>query len=177
MQAVDQDWLDQVSPWLTGGQKFAAMTVLPDRITGDKAVFRADTAPLVKLLRAEGADIGFLPTPDQTFQSEYDATAAIFLALLLNVVSNAAWDAFKLLVRTIRGRTLETGEPYREPEITMSVGITKEPDGSSVLWQKVSGPAGQVLDLAESIVQDYLSSGPRVNADEATPEAEPDSLP
>lgn len=59
----------------------------------------------------------------------------------------------------------------------MSLGIARDPGGSSVLWQKVSGPAGQVLDLAESIVQDYLSSGPGADTDGPSRGAEPGTLP
>jgi hypothetical protein len=148
-----------MSPWLPS-ENPTALTVLPDRIVDGKAVFSADIAPLVKQIRSQGFEAQFLPTPTQTFRSEYGADSLIALAFLLNVASNAAWDSFKLLLHMISIRVRAARESGTEPQLTLSQGIFRYPDGSSYLWQKFSGSPEQVIDLAESAVREYMSANP-----------------
>ena len=44
-----------------------------------------------------------------------------------------------------------------ESQCKMSLGLVKYPDGSSFMWQEISGPAEKVLDFAESITHDYIA--------------------
>jgi len=148
-----------MSPWLHG-ENPPALTVLPDRIVDGKAVFSADIAPLVKQIRSRGLEAQFLPTPSQTFQSEYSADALIALSFLLNVASSAAWDSLKLLFHMIRLRVREVRDTGTEPQLILTQGVFTYPDGSSYLWQKFSGPSERVIDLAESAVRDYISAHP-----------------
>jgi hypothetical protein len=154
---VNQSWLYEMTPWLPADSP-PAITLLPDRIADGKAVYNADTAPLVKQIRSQGLDAQFLPTPDQTFKSEYSAEAVIVLSLLLNIASNAAWDSFKFLLHMIRLRAQRLRQAGEEPQLTLSQGIFRYPNGSSYLWQRFSGSAEQVLDLAESAVREYMSA-------------------
>jgi hypothetical protein len=146
--------------------------VLPDRIVNGKSVFSADVAPLVKQIRSQGFDAQLLPTPSQTFKSEYGADSLIVLSFVLNVASNAAWDSFKLLLHLIRLRVKGIRETGAEPQLTLSQGIFRYPDGSSYLWQKFSGPPESVTDAAESAVRDYMSANPgsELREVESTPE-------
>jgi hypothetical protein len=153
---VDRQWLDQVSPWLDRGD-LAVITVLPRRIANGKAIYGDDVGPLVKWLRSEGFDVRFLDTPDQTFESQYGAVSDILLAVLVNIGSNAAWDSFKFLLRKIRYRVRDMKNAGIEPQCKVSLGLVKYPDGSSFLWQEISGPAEEVLDFAESITRDYIA--------------------
>jgi hypothetical protein len=154
---------------------------LPDRIAGGKAVYSADTAPLVKQIRSEGFDAQFLPTPDQTFKSEYGAESVIFLAFLLNIASSAAWDSFKFLLHMIRLRVQGLRQAGVEPQLTLSQGIFRYPDGSSYFWQRFSGSAEQVLDLAESAMREYISANEGIGPSELNQESErhqpPESAP
>ncbi len=155
---VDESWLDEMKPWLPADSP-SAITLLPDRIADGKAVYSADTAPLVKQITSQGLDAQFLSTPDQTFKSEYGAAeSVIFLSFLLNIASNAAWDSFKFLLHIIRLRVQGLRQAGVEPQLTLSQGIFRYPDGSSYLWQRFSGSAEQVLDLAESTVREYMSA-------------------
>ena len=153
---VDRQWLDQVSPWLNVGD-LSAITVLPRRIANGKAIYDDDVGPLVKWLRSEGFDAKFLDTPDQTFESHYGAVSDILLAVLVNIGSNAAWDSFKSLLYKVRYRVRDTKSAGIEPKCKMSLGLVKYSDGSSLMWQDISGPAEEVLDFAESITRDYIA--------------------
>jgi hypothetical protein len=153
---VDGQWLDQVSPWLEVGDS-SAITLLPRRITNGKAIYRDDVGPLMKWLRSEGFDARFLDTPDQTFESHYGAISDILLAVLVNMGSNAAWDGFKFLLHKIRHRARDMKSAGIEPQCKISLGLVKYPDGSSLMWQDISGPAEEVLDFAESIARDYIA--------------------
>ena len=64
--AVDQDWLDGMSPWLNREDP-PALTILPVRIVGEKAIFSADIAPLAKQIRSQGFDAQLLSTPLRYF--------------------------------------------------------------------------------------------------------------
>jgi hypothetical protein len=153
---VDRQWLDQVAPWLNVGDP-SALTVLPHRVANGKAIYGDDVGPLVKWLQGEGFDARFLATPDQAFESHYGAVSDITLAVLVNIGSNAAWDGFKILLRKMRYRVRDMKGADIEPQCKMSLGIVKYPDGSSFMWQNISGPAAEVLDLAESIARDYVA--------------------
>lgn len=156
VEPVDRQWLEQVSPWLKVGDS-ASITLLPRRVVNGKAIYSDDVGPLVKWLRSEGLDARFLNTPDQTFESHYDAVSVILLALLINIGSNAAWDGFKSIVHKVRHRVRDMKSASIEPQCKMSLGLVKYPDGSSLMWQEISGPAEDVLDFAESITRDYIS--------------------
>ncbi len=169
---VDQFWLDETSPWL-GEENPPALTVLPDRIVNGKAVFNADIAPLVKQIRSQGYDARFLATPSQTFQSEYGADSVIVLSFLLNVASNASWDSFKFLLHTIRLRVQGVRQTGAEPQVTLTQGIFRHPDGSSYLWQQFSGTPERVLELAESAVKAYVSANPGTASSVVEPKAQP----
>jgi hypothetical protein len=173
---VEQSWLDDMSPWLHAGN-LPALTVLPDRIVNGKAVFSADIAPLVKQISSQGFDAQFLPTPSQTFQSEYGADSLIVLSFVLNVASNAAWDSFKMLLHLIRLRVKGIRETGAEPHLTLSQGIFRYSDGCSYLWQKFSGSPESVIDAAESAVRDYMSAHPgsEHREVESTPETDQSS--
>jgi hypothetical protein len=153
---VDRQWLDQVSPWLSGGDP-SAITLLPRRITNGKAVYGDDVGPMVKWLRSEGFDARFLDTPSHTFESHYGAASNILLSILVNVGSSAAWDGFKCLLGKIRHRAHDMESADIEPHCKMSLGLVKYPDGSSLMWQEISGPAEEVLDFAASITRDYIA--------------------
>ena len=153
---VDREWLDQLSPWLNGGDP-SAITVLPRRITNGKAIYGDDVGPLVKWLRSEGFNVAFLETPDQTFESKYDAISTILLSVLVNIGSSAAWDGFKSLLDKIRHRARDMKSTGIDPQCQMYLGLVKYPDGSSFMWQEISGPAEEVLNFAKSITQDYIA--------------------
>jgi hypothetical protein len=155
--AVDQNWLDSMSPWLHVEDP-PALTILPERIVGDKAVFSADIAPLAKKISSQGFDAQLLSTPAQTFRSEYGADAAIELSILLNVAGSAAWDSVKFLYHVIKLRVQGAKEIGAEPQLTLTQGIFRYPDGSSFLWQRFSGESESVINLAESAVRDYMSA-------------------
>jgi hypothetical protein len=167
---VDQDWLDGMSPWLNREDP-PALTILPERITGEKAVFSADIAPLAKQVRSQGFDAQLLSTPDQTFRSEYGADTAIALSILLNVTGSAAWDTLKFLYYVIRLRAQGVRETGEEPQLTLNQGVFKYPDGSSFLWQKFSGAPESVIDAAESAVREYMSAT-AVSQDQAVESSE-----
>jgi hypothetical protein len=157
--SVNQAWLDEVSPWLPR-ENPPAVTVLPDRVVDGKAIFGADIAPLVKQIRSQGFEAQFLPTPAQTFRSEYGADSLIALSFLLNVASNAAWDSFKLMLHIIQLRIQGARESGAEPKLTLTQGIFRYPDGSSYLWQKFSGSPEHVIELAGSTAREYMSANP-----------------
>jgi hypothetical protein len=148
-----------MSPWLHGEDP-PALTILPERIVGGKAVFSADITPLAKQIRSQGFDAQLLYTPAQTFRSEYGADSAIVLSILLNVAGSAAWDSVKFLFHVIKLRVQGARETGAEPQLTLTQGIFRYPDGSSYLWQRFSGPPESVIDLAESAVRDYMSATP-----------------
>jgi hypothetical protein len=155
---VDQDWLDGVSPWLPG-ENTPTLTILPERIVGGKAVFSEDIAPLAKQIRSQGFDAQLLPTPAQTFRSEYGAAdTAIELSIVLNVAGSAAWDSVKFLYHLIKLRVQGAREAGADPQVTLTQGIFRYPDGSSFLWQKFSGESDNVIELAQSAVRDYMSA-------------------
>jgi hypothetical protein len=167
---VDRQWLDQMSPWLNMGDP-SAITVLPRRIVNGKAIYGDDVGPLVKWLRSEGFDAQFLNTPDQTFESHYGAVSDIVLAVLVNIGSSAAWDGFKSLLSKIRNRARDTKSASIEPQCKVFLGLVKYPDGSSLMWQEISGPAEEALDFAESITRDYIAGntgGPNAKIEENT---------
>jgi hypothetical protein len=153
---VDREWLDQLSPWLNGGDPFA-IKVLPRRITNGKAIYGDDVGPLVKWLRSEGFNVAFLDTPDQTFESQYDAVSNILLSVLVNIGSNGAWDGFKSLLDKIWHRARDMKSSGIDPQCKMYLGLVKYPDGSSLMWQEISGPAEEVLNFAKSITRDYIA--------------------
>ena len=153
---VDPNWLASMYPWLQGEDP-PALTILPDRMLGEKAVFSADIAPLAKHIRSQGFDAQLLRTPAQTFRSEYGADSAIELSILLNVAGSAAWDSFKYLLHVVKIRVGGAKETGAEPLLSLTQGIHRYPDGPSYLWQTFSGPATDVIDLAESTVREYMS--------------------
>lgn len=154
---VDQDWLDSMSPWIHREDP-PALTILPARIVGEKAIFSADIAPLAKQIRSQGFDAQLLSTPAQTFQREYGADWAIELSILLNVAGGAGWDGIKYLYHLIKLQGEGAREVGEEPQLTLNQGIYRHPDGSSFLWQRFSGAPEMVIARAESAVRDYLSA-------------------
>lgn len=156
MAAVDQQWLSQVSPWLSA-EDVPAITILPRRIQDGKAIYGDDLVLLVKQLRFDGIDAKFLETPDQAFESQYSAVSIITLNILLNIASNACWDGFKLLLGRIRSKALDAQRAGVESKCKMSMGLVKYPDGSSFTWQEISGPTEDVLKIAESLARDYIT--------------------
>jgi hypothetical protein len=155
--AVDQGWLDELSPWLHG-ENPSALTILPERIVEGKAVFNADIAPLAKQIRSQGYDAQLLSTPSQTFRSEYGADSLIVVSILLNVAGSATWDSFKFLLHVIKVRVRGIRDSGAEPRLTLAQGIFRYPDGSSYLWQKFSGAPEHVVNLAESALRDYMTA-------------------
>jgi hypothetical protein len=154
---VDQDWLDGISPWLNREDP-PALTILPERVTGEKAIFSADIAPLAKQVRSQGFDAQLLSTPAQTFRSEYGADTAVELSIALNVMGSAAWDTIKFMYYMIKLRAQGVRETGEKPQLTLNQGVFKYPDGSSFLWQKFSGAPESVIDAAESAVREYMSA-------------------
>jgi hypothetical protein len=154
--AVDQQWLSQVSPWLSAGD-VPAITILPRRIKDGKAIYSDDLVLLVKQLRIDGIDAKFLETPDQAFESQYSAVSIITLNILLNIASSVCWDGFKLLLGKMRSKALDTQRAGGESQCKMSIGLVKHPDGSSFTWQEISGPTVDVLKVAESLARDYIA--------------------
>lgn len=168
--AVDQDWLNGMSPWLNREDP-PALTILPMRIVGEKAIFSADIAPLAKQIRSQGFDAQLLSTPAQAFRSEYGADWAIELSILLNLAGSAAWDAVKFLYHLIKLQAEGAREIGEEPKLTLTQGIYRHPDGSSFLWQTFYGAPDRVIDRAESAVRDYLSAT-RVSEDQEVESSE-----
>lgn len=165
---VDQQWLDQVSPWLNAGD-LPAITVLPRRIMKGKAVYGDDIGPLVKGLRSEGFDAAFLNTPDQAFDSRYSTVSDILISFVINIGSTGAWEASKFLLNKIRHQARDMKSSRIDPQCKMTLGLVKYPVGSSVMWQEISGPAEDVLDFAASIARNYI--GENTDSDSAENEA------
>lgn len=156
---VDQQWLDEVSPWLKNGDASAIM-LLPHRIAHQKAIYGDDVGPLVKWLQSEGFDTAFLDTPDQAFESQYNAVSYVIINILLNMAGGAAWDGFKSLLGKMRSTARDTKGIGVESQCKMSLGLRK-PDGS-VVWQGISGPTEEVLKHAESLAREYLAASTEV---------------
>jgi hypothetical protein len=178
--AVDQQWLSQVSLWLSTGD-VPAITILPRRIKDGKAIYSDDLVLLVKQLRIDGIDAKFLETPDQAFESQYSAVSTITLNILLNVASSACWDGFKLLLGRIRSKAIDTERAGVESQCKMSIGLVKYPDGSSFTWQEISGPTEDVLRIAESLARNYITGSTGVpdlkNENGASPGQTTSSIP
>jgi hypothetical protein len=165
---VPAQWLDDVSPWLDEDADFA-ITILPRRIIGGRAVYGDEVGSLVKLLQSDNADVAILTTPDHTFESRYSAVPSLLLAVLVNIGSNAAWDSFKLLLQRLRRRASDQSSDRAEPECTVSLGLVKYPDGAACIWHEISGPADKVLDLAESITREFIACDLRVHSPGGNP--------
>jgi hypothetical protein len=97
-------------------------------------------------------------TPNQTFESHFTAVAEIVLGIVLNIASSAAWDGFVYLLSMLRLRAQELRQLGAQPQSRIILGITRNPDGSSVFWQDLSGPSEEVLEAARSAVRDYMST-------------------
>jgi hypothetical protein len=115
---------------------------------------------LAKEISGQGFDAQLLSTPTQTFRSEYGADSLIALSILLNVAGGAGWDGLKYLFHIIKLRVQGVRDTGAEPQLTLTQGIFRYPDGSSYLWQEFSGSPEQVINLAESAVRDYISAIP-----------------
>jgi hypothetical protein len=170
---ADQRWLDQISPWLDP-ESLPAVTILPERIMNDTAVFGADTAPWVKMLKADGFDISFLPTPEQTFKSEYGTFTDITLNIALNLAASGMWDGFKAIWQLIRLRIQASPKAAEEQQITLTQVIYRSPDGSSMLCQQFSGSCDQVMEQSHAALQMYL---PEFPGSAPEPEDTPDEPP
>lgn len=154
---VPASWLDEVLLCISTSDR-SAVVVLPQYVEDGIAVFPSELTPLVKVLQAEGIDSSFMAGDrGRTFQSTYSAAGAIFIALLLNVGSNVAWDGFKLLLRTIRARIARTEHDVGSDTTIFRFGVTKRPDGSQIHWREISGPSGLVLDRAEAILEKFTA--------------------
>jgi hypothetical protein len=71
----------------------------------------------------------------------------------------------------IKLRVQGAKETGAEPQLTLTQGIFRYPDGSSFLWQRFSGEYESVINLAESAVRDYMSAT-TVSEDQAVESSE-----
>ena len=155
VREVPEKWLNQLQPYIRGER--ASVVLLPQYIENEIAVFDSSLTHSVKQLRSEGIDASFLAGGrGKVFRSTYSAEGAILLAVLLNLVSSAAWAGFVLMIRAMRTRLSERKSDEPIPSAVFRIGTTSNPDGSRAHWHEIAGPAHLVFDHAEATVRKYM---------------------
>jgi hypothetical protein len=158
---VDQTWIDQILPWLTVCTP-DGLTILPLRVSDGLGVFSAETASSVKLLRANKYDVQLLATPSRTYASDYSADPEVVLAVVLNLASNAAWDAMKALVQLVIVRIREVSGARTPHRLRLVIGgmTISLPDGRAISWRSISGAPDDVVRLVQTVTAPILFKGP-----------------
>ncbi|PWU49869.1 hypothetical protein DLJ47_25360 [Micromonospora sp. S4605] len=138
----------------------AAVVVLPEFFERGIAVFPAYLTPVVKTLRADGIGASFLNGErGRTFRSTFSAEpAAIFVGIMLNMLSNGLYDAVKVTFQLLRLRLAEMRNPAGADTTTLRMALPRNADGTGLLWQEIIGPSDKVLAYAEAAARRHLSA-------------------
>ncbi|MFF4879717.1 hypothetical protein [Micromonospora sp. NPDC000668] len=157
VEQVDQRWLDIVLPLVQS--ELPTLTLLPQRIENGATIYDAQLLHAAKTLRANGVDAQFVSGErGRLYQSNFSATGALLLGVLLNLASSAAWDGIKYFTSMLRTQ-LKTSRASTQ-KVVIAMGITKNADGSSTTWQRIEGPADLALERVEAIVRAAAESSP-----------------
>lgn len=119
----------------------AGVVVLPIREEPGRAVYGEGTLMLVKSLRAAGVSAAYLHDADERlFEAKKSAiTEMVWVPLAVGLVTNAAWDLVKLVLRRARSQALRVD--YTSLEVD---------DAAATTWT-VTGDADAVLDAIDRL--------------------------
>ena len=153
VREVPPEWLRAVLPG-SAATSGVALMVVPEYVENDIAYFPDALLHVVKPLAAGGCSLAFADTGKaKAFKSTFSAEAELALALLVNILSNASYDALKAVFHRFRAQA--GADSGRRPSI-VRFGIAK-PDGSC-FWQELSGPFDGVANYAEKSLRLFLES-------------------
>jgi len=120
-------------------------------------IYPEGTLALVKRLRAEGVDAGYLHPPERRlFEGRKGVILDAVASLALGVMSSAAWDGLK---RMFRGRS--------EGKLKVTFGQVSEADAGPAQWWQVEGDSADVLAAIDKLMS---GSGTPRPADDGPPE-------